>query len=107
MPKIESNMEGPAPPNSIIIPECGDTTTNPQKNHQLPIINTQPNYPLPGIHHRQGSPKKISPTPKNSIRQTSQIRVIFDNKNVQNYHKNYPNWRVMVNYHISRVMENG
>ena len=55
----------------LIIPECGDTTTNPQKNHQLPIINTQPNPHLPGIHHRQGSPKKISPTPKNPIRQTS------------------------------------
>ena len=55
----------------LIIPECGDTTTNPQKNHQLPIINTQPNPHLPGIHHRQGSTKKISPTPKNPIRQTS------------------------------------
>ena len=35
------------------------------------------------------------------------IRIIFDHKNLQHYHKNYPNWRVMVNYHISRVMENG
>ena len=26
---------------------------------------------------------------------------------MQNCHKNYPNWRVMVNYYISRVMENG
>ena len=29
------------------------------------------------------------------------------NKNEQNYHKNYPNNRVMVNNHISRVTENG
>ena len=36
-----------------------------------------------------------------------QIWVIFDNKNVQNYHINYPNKRVMVNCHISRVMEIG
>ena len=36
-----------------------------------------------------------------------QIWVILDNKNVQNYHINYPNKRVIVNYHISRVMENG
>ena len=71
MPKIESNMEGPSPPNSIIIPECGNTTTNPLKNHQLPIIINQPNSPLPGIYHRQVSPKKISPTPKNPIRQNS------------------------------------
>ena len=28
-------------------------------------------------------------------------------KTCKNYHINYPNKRVMVNYHISRVMENG
>ena len=31
--------------------------------------------------------------------------VTFDNKNVQNYHINYPNKMVMVNYHISRVTD--
>ena len=37
---------------------------------------------------------------------SEQIWVIFDNKKVQNYHINYLNKRIMINYHIYRVMEN-
>ena len=70
-----------------MIAECGNTTTNPQNNHQLPIINTQPNSPLPGIHHRQGSPKKISPTPKNPIIQSSP----YPGPPYHNYQESTPN----------------
>ena len=35
---------------------------------------------------------------------SEQSWVIFDNKSVQNYHINYPNKRVMVNYYIPRVI---
>ena len=59
-----ARIPGPLIHTRIAIPESGTTAPNPQEHHQLTIYPTQIKYPILCAHNGQGSPKKISPTPK-------------------------------------------